>query len=681
MPRSIYMPNSLASETSQYLLQHRDNPVEWYGWGEEPFERARAEDKPVLLSIGYSACHWCHVMAHESFEDEETARLMNERFVNVKVDREERPDVDSLYMGAVQRMIGHGGWPLTLFLTPGGAPFYGGTYFPPEPRQGAPSFGQILTAASQAYQERRQEVDGSARELLEEMKRATALAAASESSGEAVLAGALARLASSFDARNGGFGGAPKFPQPVVLDFLLRYGHRTGNQEALGMVDRTLRAMAGGGIRDQLGGGFHRYAVDARWTVPHFEKMLYDNAQLAQLYLHAHLATKEPLFRRVAEDTLAYLRREMLSPEGGFFASEDADSEGEEGKFYLWTPEEIDQLLGAEEGQLVRRHYGVTSGGHLEGRSVLHLSAPAAEARELLARSREKLFEARSRRQRPGRDEKVISAWNGMALTAFARAARALGDAAQLETARRNASFLLTSLRAEGGGLYRIYAGGGAKVPGFLEDYALVADGLHALYQADFDRGWLREARVLADQMIERFWCEPEGVFYDAGEETYLALRPRDLSDNATPSGTSAAVMTLLRLGSLLDQERYLSVARRALEGAAGLAERAPLGFGALLSALDQSLAPAREVAVVGEPDDRRTRALLDVLAERYLPQSVTAFAAPDEVAEAAREIPLLGERSTVDGKPAAYVCEHFSCREPVTGPERLAVELEGTPV
>jgi uncharacterized protein len=682
------MPNRLATETSPYLRQHANNPVDWYPWGAEAFEQARAEDRPVLLSVGYSACHWCHVMEHESFEDEATASVMNDLFVNVKVDREERPDVDSIYMTAVQTMTGHGGWPMTVFLRPDGTPFYGGTYFPPEPRHGLPSFRQILTAVAEAYRTRRGEVDHTAANLLESLEQSMALQGPSDSLDPSLLDDAFRGLASRYDARHGGFGGAPKFPQPMSLEVLLRHHARTGDEQSLRMVVHTLRQMARGGMYDQVGGGFHRYSVDAHWLVPHFEKMLYDNALLARLYLHGYQTTRDGELRRAAEEILGYVRREMTSPEGGFFSAQDADSEGVEGKFYVWTPSEVDAILGPEEGALFRLYYDVTEEGNFEGRSIARVQrsvgAVAEEAgvdpahlEAILARGRERLYGARARRVWPARDDKVLTSWNAMMLQAFAVAARVLGRDEDRQTAVRNAEFLLRELRP-GGELMRTWRDGVARIDGFLEDHALLADALLSLYEATFDPRWVGEARRLADRLLELFWDEEAGLFHDAREGgEALVVRPRSVDDNPTPSGNSAATLVLLRLSAFTGEPRYERVAVRVLRSMGALMRRAPMAFGHLLAALDFHLATPREVVVAGEPGDEVTRSLLDVVGERYRPNTILALrrAADDDGVEAI--LPLLAGRAPVDGRPAAYVCRRFTCRQPVTEPEALRAELE----
>jgi uncharacterized protein len=682
------MPNRLAAETSPYLLQHADNPVDWYPWGEEAFERARSEDRPVLLSIGYSACHWCHVMEHESFEDPDTARLMNERFVNVKVDREERPDVDSIYMAAVQSMTGHGGWPMTVFLTPDGAPFFGGTYFPPEPRHGLPSFRQLLDAILDAYRSRRDEVDRSAGRLRAALEEGTRLRDPAPTLDTGILDGAFRGLAGRYDARYGGFGGAPKFPQPMTLEALLRHHVRTGDQRALDMLVHTLRRMARGGMYDQVGGGFHRYSVDAQWLVPHFEKMLYDNALLARLYLHAHQATGHAELGRVARDIIAWVRRELTAPEGGFYSAQDADSEGEEGRFYVWSGEEIDRALGPEDGSLFRRYYGVTPGGNFEGSNILHVEADAAavaadagieedELRAALERGRSALYERRAERVWPARDDKVLTSWNAMMLQALAVAARVLDDADALATAVRNAEFLLRELRPDGR-LKRTWRDGAARIDAFLEDHALLADALLTLYEATFDPRWVREARGLGDEILDRFWDDEEGLFYDTatGGEA-LVVRPRHVDDNATPSGNSAATLMLLRLSAFTGEPRYERVATRVLRDMGGLLQRAPLAFGHLLAALDFHLATPQEVAIVGDPAAADTRALLDVVDERYRPNTILALRPPDLDDEDLAAIPLLADRPAIDGRATAYVCQRFTCRAPVNTPADLRAELD----
>jgi uncharacterized protein len=681
------MANRLADETSPYLLQHKDNPVDWYPWGEEALSRARQEDKPVLLSVGYSACHWCHVMERESFENEETARMMNEHFVNIKVDREERPDIDSIYMSAVQALTHHGGWPMTVFMTPDGAPFYGGTYFPPVPSRGMPSFQQLLLSLADAYENHRAEVLKSAESVRDYLRASTGAAVPkAEVTGIEILDSAAASLLSQLDRRFGGFGGAPKFPQAMNLEVLLRHSHRTGDRAALDGVELTLRSMANGGIYDQLGGGFARYSVDEYWLVPHFEKMLYDNALLSRLYLETHLATGDPFYRRIAEETLDYVLRDMTSEEGGFFSAEDADSEGEEGKFYVWAPSEIEAALDPEDAQLATRYWDVTERGNFEGKNILYVPRPpeavAAEFGlapeklwERIVEIREKLFAIRQRRVRPGRDEKVLAAWNGLMLRSFALAARITGRQDYREAAVKNATFLLEKLK-EDGRLHRSYKDGRARFNGYLEDYAMVADGLVALYEATFETRWLVEADALCDAVSELFWDEEKRAFYDTpADHEELVTRPRDVYDNAAPSGTSVATEVLLKLALLLDRNDYRQRAEDILEELSGGMEKIPGAFGRLLCALDFSTSEPREVAIVGNPDAPDTKALIAKVYEGYLPNKVVAGRDPDDD-EAAGLIPLLAERPARDGRATAYVCVQYACQTPTAEPEELARQL-----
>jgi uncharacterized protein len=662
--------NRLAGETSPYLLEHANNPVDWYPWGPEALTRARRENKPILLSIGYSACHWCHVMARESFEDPEIAALMNRDFVAVKVDREERPDLDQVYMRAVQGMTGSGGWPMTAFLLPDGTPFFAGTYFPPNDRFGMPSFRRVLTAVADAFTNRTAEVEATATQVREYLQR-PAIPLAAGALTPALLDEAYARLARDHDPTHGGFGGAPKFPQPMLIDFLLRTQRRTGDPAPQAMAVQTLHAMAAGGMYDQLGGGFHRYSVDEHWLVPHFEKMLYDNALLPRAYLDAWQLTGEAAFRRVVEETLAFVQRELRSPEGGFYSSLDADSEGEEGRFYLWTPHELELALGADDAASVARAFDVGEGGNFEGRNILHPVTPDATA--VLDAARDRLLAARERRVRPHRDEKVIAGWNGLMLRAFAEAGRALDRQDLVSTAEANARFLLTRMRS-GERMQRSYKDGRATLAGYLEDQAAVADGLLSLYEATFDGGWLDEVRRLVREMVAAFWDEPHAAFFDAAaDQERLVVRPQDVTDNAIPSGNSLAVDVLLRGGMLLGDDSWISKARSTLERLAPTAAKAPLAFGRLLAALDFELGRPVELAVIGQPADAQTRRLLDVARRRYLPNRLLA-AAPDGDGGG---IPLLAERHPLNGAPTAYLCEGFTCQSPTTDPAELERQLE----
>jgi hypothetical protein len=661
--------------------------VDWYPWGEEAFARARAEEKPVLLSVGYSACHWCHVMERESFENEQIAALMNERFVNIKVDREERPDVDQIYMGAVQAMTGRGGWPMTVFLTPDGEPFYGGTYYPPEDRQGMPGFPRVLEAVADAYRQRRGELIGQAERLLEHVRENTSVPRPAGEPSPALLDTAAQQLKQQYDAQFGGFGGAPKFPPAMTLEFLLRYWKRRGDAQALAMVEHTLRQMAAGGMYDQLGGGFHRYSVDRYWLVPHFEKMLYDNALLARVYLLAYQATGKREYRRICEETLDWVLREMTDPRGGFYSTLDADSEGEEGKFYVWTADEVHEALGPEAAQRFMSVYDVTPDGNFEGKNILHLARdpdeaargfglPAEEFAAELAQSRARLLAARARRVRPGLDNKVLTAWNGLLLRALAEAARVLERDDYRAAAERNAEFVLVELR-RGERLLRSWKDGRARLTAYLEDYAAYADGLIALYQATFEPRWLTEARALADQILDRFWDDERSALFDtAADHERLIVRPRDPFDNATPAGNSLAADVLLRLALLTGQQRYAERAHQAIAPLAEIAARYPNGFGRMLCALDFDLSTPKEVVIVGERHDPATEELLRATFGRYRPYIAVAGGAPEDP-EAAAATPLLEARGLLDGRATAYVCEGFVCQAPTTDAEELGRQLD----
>ena len=678
--------NRLAGESSPYLLQHAHNPVDWYPWGEEALERARREDKPILLSIGYSACHWCHVMERESFEDEGIARQMNEQFVNVKVDREERPDLDQIYMSAVQMMTRHGGWPLTVFLTPDLVPFYGGTYFPPEDRHQMPGFPRVLAAVAEAYRTRPDEVRQSAWEILSELRRMGLAQESAEVIGTPLLDNAYRGLARSYDPRHGGFGGAPKFPSFMSLEFLLRTHARTGDARALEMATHSCRMMAQGGLYDQLGGGFHRYSTDARWLVPHFEKMLYDNALLARLYLHAYQATGEHFFRRVAEETLGYVTREMLDGTGAFYSTQDADSEGVEGKFFVWDKEEVESLLGPEDARLFCAYYDVTEGGNFEERNILHVERPAEEvARELgvrverlaeaVERGRGILFTERERRVKPGRDEKVITAWNGLMLEAFAEAAAVLERDDYREVAERNAEFLLGSLSKDGL-LLHVYKDGRAKHAGFLDDYSYVVSGLVTLYETTGRTRWLREAVRLTDLMVEEFWDgEGGGFFYNGASGEQLIVRNKDYFDNATPSGNSVAAEALLRLSVLTGNEDYGRKAVSVLRLVRDAVERYPSAFGYALGAVDFYLSTPKEIVIAAGGDEEGARLLVREVWRRYLPNKVVALAAGEDDG-AAELVPLLRDRPAAGGRATAYVCESYACLRPVNTPAELAEQL-----
>lgn len=681
--------NRLVGETSPYLLQHAHNPVDWHPWGEEALQKARAEDKPILLSIGYSACHWCHVMERESFENEEIAQLMNENFINIKVDREERPDLDQIYMNAVQLMTRHGGWPMTVFLTPEGVPFYGGTYYPPEDRYNMPGFPRILTAISEAYRTRPDEITETAVSMLEELRRMDVARSSSETISKELLERSYRQLARSYDKAYGGFGNAPKFPASMNLEFLLRHFYRTGDGESFEMVEHTARRMAEGGMYDQLGGGFHRYSTDAKWLVPHFEKMLYDNALLSRLYLHLYQQTGEDFYRRVAQETLDYVLREMTDESGGFYSTQDADSEGHEGKFFVWTPDEVKEILGKEDGALFCSFYDITPGGNFEDKSIPNINDPLEEIakaenvtvehlKEALARGREKLFAAREQRVKPGRDEKILTAWNGLMLASFAEAGAIFEHEDYMEAARRNARFVLENLKRDGL-LLRTYKDGQAKLNGYLEDYSFMAFGLIMLYEATGELEWLEEAQSITERMIEEFWDEEQGGFFYTGRShEELIVRSKDYFDNATPSGNSVAADVLLRLGLLTGREDYPRKAVTIFRLLRDTVERYPSAFGRLLCAFDFYLSSPKEIAVIASRDSTDTQKLLREVWKRYLPNKVVALSTEGD-ARTAELVPLLRERTALNGLATAYVCEHYACQRPVTTPEELASQLESS--
>ena len=686
--------NRLIHATSPYLLQHAHNPVDWYEWSEEAFTVARQEDRPIHLSIGYNACHWCHVLAHESFEDERTAALMNQHFVNIKVDREERPDIDSIYMTALQAMTRGGGWPMTMFLTPDGVPFYGGTYFPPEERYGMSSFTQVLLGVADAWNHRRDEVVKNGQELIDHIQRAAATRMPEGLLTPALLDDAYASLHGMFDQERGGFGNAPKFPQPMTYEFLLRYAQRTGQRLATDMVTISLHKMAEGGMYDQLGGGFHRYSVDDIWLVPHFEKMLYDNALLARVYVEAYQATGDTFFRRVAEETLNYVVREMRHERGGFFSTQDADSletpeseHAEEGAFFVWTPAALRELLGRD-AMVFSAVYDVSERGNFEDKNILRvLRQPADVARTLgqtpeqveatLAHGRRVLFEARNKRPHPALDDKVLAGWNGMMLRAFAHAANALGRDDYRQIAEQNAAFLLENLVDSEGRLLRSWKDGQpGTIRGFLEDHALLADGLLALYEATFEPRWLHEARRLADVMLDTFWDDQIGGFYDtASDHEALIVRPRDTGDNATPSGNAAAADVLLRLALIFDEPRYREKALAVIGSMRQYMAQYPTGFGRYLAAAEFALGAPREIALLGEPDAAATRALRGAIFTPFLPNKVVVLAQPGEQPPAVAS-PLLEGREQIDGVATAYVCQNYACQRPVTTVEELTEQL-----
>jgi uncharacterized protein YyaL (SSP411 family) len=677
--------NRLANESSLYLRQHAANPVDWYPWGGEAFARARAEDRPVLLSVGYSSCHWCHVMAHESFEDPATAAAMNEDFVCVKVDREERPDVDALYMQATLALTGQGGWPMTVFLTPQGVPFYAGTYFPPVRRGGVPGFAELCRSIADVYRGQPEDVAAQAAQVADHLRRAAGRTASSRELTPALAEDAVVGLARAYDPQAGGFGGAPKFPPSLALEFLLRRAERHPAQvHAREMAEVTLARMAEGGIHDQVGGGFHRYSVDAVWLVPHFEKMLYDNALLARAYTLAHRLTGAEAWRSVAETTLGWMLDEMRVDGGGFAAAQDADSPGGEGAYFVWTPAELEAVLRPEEARAVTLRHGVTPEGNFEGRTILHVAMSlddvaremGTDPRPLLASARRTLAEVRARRPAPARDDKVLAAWNGLAIAALADAGVAFGRRDLLDAARAAAAFVLERMVVDGR-LQRTWQDGAARHLGQLDDHADVAHGLLQLYAATYEPRWLAAARALAARMEELF-ADPDagGFFATPADGEALLVRTRDLEDHPVPSGNSQAAWVLLRIAALTGDTAMEERAAAALRLVRDELVRFPHAFGAALVAVDHLVGERREVAVVGDPADPRTAALLEV-ARAAGPGTGVAWGAPgDEAAVAAA--PLLAGRHPVDGAPAAYVCRAMACRAPVTDPEALRAELAG---
>jgi len=677
--RTHRFSNRLTGETSPYLLQHAHNPVDWYPWGPEALERARAEGRPIFLSIGYAACHWCHVMERESFEDEATAEQLNRDFVAIKVDREERPDLDQVYMSAVQAMTGSGGWPMSVFLTPAGRPFYGGTYFPDTSRHGLPSFRDVLTGVTDAWRTRRGELEESGERLTGTLNTSSRFPVAPSLADRGVMDRAVGALEPQFDAAHGGWGRAPKFPQSMTIEFLLRRWVEAGDSRALAMARGTLDRMAAGGIHDQLGGGFHRYATDAIWLVPHFEKMLYDNAQLARVYTHAYQATGGTRHLDVARDTLDYMLRDLRLADGTFAASQDADTDGEEGLTFTWSADEIRTVLGAAAPDFMTV-YGVTEHGNWEHTNILSRITPLGDeaGEQRLAAARAALLAVRAGRSQPGRDDKALAAWNGLAIGALADAAGVFppDDADRYRAAAvQAADALLAGIRAADGSIRRSWKDGRALHSGVLEDYTHLADGLLALYEATFDERWFVAARDLMDQVLTRF-ADPAGGFFDtAADAEALITRPKDLQDNAVPSGNAMAAAVLVRLAALTGEGRYRDAAEASLRLVAAFADRYPSGFAQWLTALDVALADVVEVAIVGVGGEPGMAELLAPLNEGYRPNQVVAMAADP----AASVVPLMADRVRREGRPTAYVCRNFACRQPVTDPGALRRQLEST--
>jgi uncharacterized protein YyaL (SSP411 family) len=681
------MPNRLAEEQSPYLLQHADNPVDWYPWGEEAFARARAEDRPIFLSIGYSTCHWCHVMAHESFEDEKVARLLNQHFVPIKVDREERPDVDDIYMSAVQTLTGSGGWPLSLFLTPDGRPFYGGTYFPPQDRYGRPGFTTLLSAIAEAWKTRRAELESSAGQLLAHLSSsAQAAGGGGEPVGAEPLEAGARALAGEFDRVHGGFGAAPKFPPAMRLEFLIRYWLRTREPLAREMVTATLTRMAAGGMYDQIGGGFHRYSVDARWLVPHFEKMLYDNAMLARVYGIAFRVFGDPEHARIARETLEYLLREMTPPAGGFFAAQDADSEGGEGSFYVWNPETLEAAVGPEVAPVVAARFDVTERGNFEGgETVLSLARTVPElAREfgrseeeisrILEDARRRMYEARGRRPRPATDEKLLTDWTALAVSAFALAGRLFAEPRYEAAARAAADRVLRHCR-RGPVLLHREKEGHADISGFASDHAFQAEALLDLYEATFEPSYFQAAVAFQKELDERF-ADPRGGYFLAGEEhDGLILRPKEHYDGAIPSSNSVAAMNLLRLASFTGERSYLQRAEAIFSSLSGFLHRAPSAVPRLLCALDYRCDATREVVLSGQPGQADFEALRTAVDSSNRLNRVLAHA--DSGGELPELASLLASRESRDSRALAYVCQNFSCLAPISDPTALRAALD----
>ncbi len=670
--------NRLIHEKSPYLLQHAYNPVDWYPWGEEAFAKATREDKPVLVSIGYSTCYWCHVMEQESFENPEVAALMNETVVAIKVDREERPDLDAIYMSAVMAMTGSGGWPMNVFLTPEGKPFWGGTYFPPDEWHGRPGFKDVLRSIAQAWRTRREELLRSSDALTQALQGGAAARAPAALTLE-LLATAAESFAHQHDTTFGGFGSAPKFPQSHALSFLLRSWFRTRNAQTLAIVEGTLEAMARGGIHDQLGGGFHRYSTDERWLVPHFEKMLYDQALLARTYVEAHQATGKPSYAEVARGIFTYVLRDLRDANGAFYSAEDAGEVGKEGEFYVWTPEEMSRVLGPDAAARVSQFYGVTKEGNFEhGATILHLAAPEARPADLDA-ARAKLLAARSQRARPHRDDKILTDWNGLMIGALAYGARALDEPRYAQAAREAADFILTRLQYDGHLLHR-YRDGEAAIPAFLEDYAFLIWGLLDLYETTHEARWLAEAKRLTQEMLRLFWDEQGGGFFLSGQRNErLIASTKEVYDGATPSGNSVAALALVRLGLLTMDKELQSYAQRLFQAFSGQASQLPVAFPQFLGALDMSLGPSQEIVIAGDPAAEGTRKMLRAVQSRFLPRAVLILHPADAKDAAAIEAltPFVKAQQPLEGKPTAYVCENHVCRLPTTDPAQLTTLLE----
>ena len=678
--------NRLIHETSPYLLQHAHNPVDWYPWGDDAFKKAASESKPILLSIGYSACHWCHVMERESFENEEIAALMNNLFVSIKVDREERPDLDEIYMSAVQMLTGRGGWPMTMFLTPEGKPFYGGTYFPPEDRHGMPGFPKILVGVANAYRERPQDVEKSVAQILAALQRMSQSSRSGRDLSPDVIGQSADQIAQAYDAEHGGLGKAPKFPNAGVYELFLRQYYHSKDARYREMVTHTLRKMANGGIYDHLGGGFHRYSVDEKWLVPHFEKMLYDNAQLVRIYAQAYCATGDLFFRQIVGETVDYLLREMLDGEGGFYSTQDADSEGEEGKYFVWTQDEINRILGEGTGEIFARIYDVTDFGNFEGKNILHPVLTVEQAAKLFRKepgeivtlvidAKNRLFEEREKRPKPLRDDKILTSWNGLALSGLAEAIKILPRSDYIEAAQRTVAFFYEKMFRDNL-LLHTYRHGEGKIFAYLDDYALLGLGLLDLYEAIFDRSHLERAEGLASILIREFWDDANGAFFFTGKShEQLISRAKPAYDGSVPSGNAAAAQLLLRLYYFTGRDDYLIRAEKVLRSYYDAMQNQPFGFAHLLCALDLFLNKPKEIVVVGHQSDPKTVELIRGIHHRYLPNKILQLASPDDLLE--KISPLLAGKRQIGDRPTAYVCHNSTCSSPVVNWEALKVLLE----
>ena len=676
--------NRLINETSPYLLQHANNPVDWYAWGDEAFEAAKKLNRPIFLSIGYSTCHWCHVMAHESFSSEHIAKIMNDHFISFKVDREDRPDVDAVYMNAVQAMTGGGGWPLSVFLTPGGKPFYGGTYYPPTDKYGRPGFDKILVSIADAWDTRQEEITESADKMTQFLAGAKATSQ-QEKLTPAMLESTFTFFARTFDKTNGGFGTAPKFPQPSNLSMLMTYWRRSGNQQALEMVTTTLDKMATGGIHDHLGGGFHRYSVDAVWLVPHFEKMLYDQALLSRAYLQAFQITDDEEYSQIARDIFDYILRDMTDSEGGFYSAEDADSEGKEGTFYLWTPKEINALLSKEQAKVFSDYYGVEEKGNFEEEStILSVKMTIDDlakkhnistdmAKQLLEKSRRILFSTREKRIRPHRDEKIITGWNGLMISSFAMGGRILEEEKYTRAAQRSAEFVLSNLRTKGR-LRRFFGKGKAVGLAYLDDYAFLIRGLIDLYETDFDPKWLIEAKALADRMIELFEDTEKGGFFMTGSDSEdLIVRTKPSWDGAVPSANSIAALALLRLGQITMNNQYIDQAKKTLGAFSIQLEQSGASLTEMLMAVDFYLGPRQEIVIAGNPGDAKTKQITKLVGSKFLPTAVTMLHLSGQGGkEIEKIVPFIENQIMINNQATVYVCENYICKQPINDIDKL---------